>query len=332
MHTRSTTILGLAALLTLSPLAAMAGSGYAVDISPARLTSWNARISALGEVRSRAQVTLRAPVSGRLEGPFAIEGAHVARGHMIARIVPPGLDARIAAAHRTLVLDRKLLGHARALYHERLDTHGQLQQAATRVATAADRLAALQETLRQTRLTAPVAGTVRYLLPPGETVAAGSPVARLSGAGATWVRTYVPPSASRRLRTGAQVRLSGDDWHGQGQIVSIGDSARHDGLVEVFVRPEHQGRLPGEWLRLSLPSAAGRAWQLPRAALVMRGSQAEVFTVDQGRARAVKVTLVHLGRRHVWVDGPLHAGEPVIAQGAGSVANGTVVNVRAPGA
>ncbi|OBS09190.1 efflux RND transporter periplasmic adaptor subunit [Acidihalobacter prosperus] len=321
----------LAALLA-SALPAAAIAGYAVDVVPARMGAWQAQVDTLGEARSLAYATLRAPLAGQLRGPYAAQGAQVARGRLLARVVPPGLRARIAAAQHRLDLDRKLLQHVRTLYHGRLATVAEVQQAQTQAATAQDQLDALRAERRATRLTAPAAGTVNYLLPPGTRVTSGTAVARLAGAGGVWVRSYVTPTTARALHPGAPARLAGDGWQGAARIASVGDDARHDGLVEVVLRPAHGGLMPGEWLHVRLPGVGGHAWQLPTQALVMRGARALVYTVAHGRAHAVPVKLAHLGQHAVWVEGPLHAGEPVVTRGAGTIADGTPVDVRAPGA
>lgn len=322
----------LFATLLACSLPTAAAAGYAIGVVPAHKTGWQAQTDTLGEVRSLAFATLRAPVGGQLTGPFVPEGVQVKRGRLLARVLPPGLKARMASARHRLILDRQLLQHVKTLYHGRLATLAEVQQAQTHAATAQDRLDALRAKRRATRLTAPTAGTVHYLLPPGTEVASGTSVARIDGSDRVWVRSYVTPMASRLLHPGTIARLVGDDWQGPARIASVGDDARHDGLVEVLLRPAHTGLMPGEWLHVQLPGVGGEAWRLPAQALVMHGARSLVYTVTHGRARAVRVKLAHLGRHRVWVEGPLHAGEPIVTQGAGTIADGTPVDVSAPSA
>lgn len=304
---------------------------YTVQIASVRLAPWQAHITTLGEVRSLAQVVLRAPVDGQLQGPLVMEGVHVTSGHLLANIAPPGLEAQITAAGQRLKLSRALLSRTRALYKEHLDTRSEVLRALSQVASAREALTALNDKRRLASLTAPIAGSVHYLIPPGTAVLAGTAVIRIEGMGNLWIRTYVTPTAAHQLVLGKTATLTRNDWQGQGKISAIGDSARHDGLVEIIVRsPMTTALMPGEWLHLTLPGASGRAWKLPRAALVMQGAHTKIFVTHGGRAQVVKVSVVHVGSHHIWVKGPLHAGESVIVDGADSITDGTPIKVEQP--
>lgn len=307
-----------------------ARAAYAVSVTPAARTHWQAHTRALGEVRSLSRAILRAPVSGRL-GRFPVrDGSYVAAGGFLGRVAPPGLTARIAAARSRLQLAHQLLGHDRALYRQRLVTRSAVQRAVGRVAVDEDALRALELKRRQTRLIAPAAGTVHYLVPPGTEIAAGTPVMRLGGAGLVWIRTFLPPSATRLLHAGQTAVLQGAGGsRGRARVTAIGDSARDDGLVEVFLHPAGKGLLPGEWLWISLPAASGYAWRVPRPALVMQGSRARIYILRHHHAHAVPVTVVHVASRYVWLRGPLHPDESIIVRGAAAVTDGTPVTVGA---
>lgn len=308
-----------------------AWAGYPVSVTTAVRGHWRAHIRVLGEVRSLSHAILRAPVNGRL-GDFAVpNGSRVRAGRTLGRVTPPGLAAHIAAAHSRLVLARQLLKHERALYGQRLVTHSAVQRATTRIAVDQDTLQGLEFEREQTQLIAPASGTVHYLAPPATQIAAGTPVIRIGGAGLVWVRTFVPPSAARLLHTGQiAVLQDGGEKRQSAELTAVGTSARHDGLVEVFLRPARMGLLPGEWLWVSLPATSGVAWQVPRAALVMQGSHARIYILHHHRAAALPVTLVHATKRYVWLRGQLHPGEQVIVHGAGMLTDHTPVSTVAP--
>lgn len=307
-----------------------AWAGYPVSVVRAERTPWQAHVRVLGEVRSLSRAILRTSVTGRV-GRFSLpEGSYAKVGCLLGRVTPPDLAARIKAARSRLQLAHEMLGHDRALYGQRLLTRGTFQAAANRVAVDKDNLQALELALTQTRLIAPASGTVHYLVVPGTEVTAGTAVIRLGGAGQVWVRTFVTPSAAALLHPGEMARLQIDGRPQTGaRVMSVGASARNDGLVEIFLQPADKGLLPGEWLWVDLPTASGYGWQVPRRALVMQGAHARVFVLGGQHAIAVAVTAVHVGRHYVWLQGHLHPGEPVIMNGAGAVSDNTPVTVKA---
>lgn len=334
--TRSTWRGGILALTTLLLIAAQlpvqAAAAFPVTTTPLVSAPWQAQTHVLGEVRSRASQVLTAPAGGRVMGPFLPQGTNVKAGTRIARVMPPDLSARLDSATAQLRFAREALGHVRQLYAAQLKTRSELQAAQTRVTDAIDTLRSLRTEQDQLILTAPVSGTVHYQVVPGAVVTAGSPLARLSGDGTLWVRAFVPPSAVQPLKTGATASLRrGRDWHTRARITAIGRSARHDGLVEVFLQPTHtHALLAGEWLHVTLPAASGQAWRVPRRAVVMQGAQAHIYLLEHGRARAVNVTLVHSDAHAVWFTGPFHPGDHVIVTGAGQITDGTAVTVSVP--
>lgn len=308
-----------------------AWAGYPVSVTPAVRAHWQSHIRVLGEVRSLSHAVMRAPVSGRLSHFTVPDGSRVSAGRSLGRVTPPGLAAHIAAARSRLSLARQLLKHERALYGQRLVTHSAVQRATTRVAVDADTLQALEFKREQTRLISPTSGTIHYLVPPGTEIAAGTPVIRLGGTGLVWVRTFVPPAAARRLHAGQKAVLRVDGTQRQdATLTAIGDSARHDGLVEIFLRPARAGLLPGEWLWVRLPAASGVAWRVPRRAVVMQGSLTRIYVLRNHRAAALPVNLVHSAKHYVWLRGRLHPGEQVIVRGAAKITGHTPVSIDAP--
>lgn len=302
-----------------------------VSVMPAKQARWQAHVQVLGEVRSLAHVVIRAPITGRL-GPFQLsEGNHVETGRVIGRIVPPELAAQISAARSRLHLAHHLLNHELELHKQRLATLGALQKAIARVAITDDDLRALELKRKQAQLIAPTSGTIHFLVPARAEIVAGTPVARVSGTGRVWVRTFVPPSVARQLHSGETVTIRGDGRHWRGNIASLGDSARHDGLIEVFLHPFGRGLIPGEWLWINLPGSSGYGWQIPRKAVVMYGSHARIYVVRHHRAEAIPVEIANVGNQAVWLRGPLHPGEAIIIHGVSQVTNGCPVATHAIG-
>ncbi|MHB0872944.1 MAG: efflux RND transporter periplasmic adaptor subunit [Acidithiobacillus ferrooxidans] len=294
-------------------------------------TPWSREARVLGTVESIGEVTLTSPVTGRVLGPF-LQSGNVAAGAVVAHIAPPGLHAGILAAQARVAYARTQLERTQKLFQDGVMAQQNVDQAGLALAEARSALRALEAQSGDQVLTAPFAGTLHYLVPPGAVVNVGSPIARLAGRGEPWARAYVTPAQTQGLRVGTTVAIRAQGWQGQGLVRSVGQSARHLGLVSVYVTlPPDSPLLPGEWLQLLLPSAGGTAFRVPSLAVVMRGARSEVFVVRRGRAVAVAVEVVHTQGKDSWVTGALRAGDMVVISGNTRLDSGTPVEIRLSG-
>lgn len=292
---------------------------------PAEASRWSRQINVLGRVESIGRVTLNAPVGGRVLGPFLPPGS-IPKGAVVARIAPPGLAAEIRAAQVRAAYARTQLARAGKLYQDGVVARQRVDQARLALAQARSSLAALEAQAGQQRLTAPFSGALRYLVPPDAVVNAGSAIARLTGRGKPWAEAYVTPGQARTLAPGTIVAMKTQGWQGEGRVRSVGQSARHMGLVSVYiVLPQASPLLPGQWLQLTLPGVGGPAFKVPTRSVVMHGARAVVYTIRQGHAYAIAVQVVASRGAETWVSGPLRGGEPVVVSGSGRVVSGAPV-------
>ena len=284
----------------------------------------------LATVESNGQVTLTATVTGRVLGPLLPAG-QVPAGALVARIAPPGLQATISTAQARVAFSRSQWFRNRKLYADGVLSRQDVDLAKLALDESRSALRVLQAQSDQQQLTAPFAGSLHYLVPAGAVVNAGQPIATLAGRGAPWAHAYVTPAVAQGLRIGTVVGLDGSNWRGHGKIRSVGESARHLGLVSIYIDlPTGSPLLPGEWLQVRLPSPGASAFVLPTASIVMRGARIEVFAVRNGRAVVVPVHIVASRGDRTWVSGDLRVGEPIVRSGNARLAAGTSVQVQKP--
>ena len=323
-------VIGLSTLLWLTGMSA----AWALPVRVAVVASASARQenTVLATVESNGQVTLTAAVTGRVLGPLLPAG-QVPAGAMVARIAPPGLRATISAAQARVAFSRSQWLRNRQLYTDGVLSRQDVEQAKLALDESRSALRVLQAQSDQQQLSAPFAGSLHYLVPAGAVVNAGQPIATLAGRGIPWMHAYVTPAVAQGLQMGMVVGLDGSSWQGHGKIRSVGQSARHLGLVSVYIDlPAGSPLLPGEWLqvRLPAPGTTALAFVLPTASIVMRGARAEVFTVRHGRAVVVPVRIVAGRGDRTWVTGDLRVGEPVVRSGNTRLIAGTPVQVQKP--
>ena len=282
-------------------------------------------LSALGEVQGIPAQTLTAPVTGTILGPFAPTGM-VQAGTPLARIVPAGLAAQTQAAQAQLHLAAENRRRDRQLFRDGVISQQTLETSQATLAANRAALQALQAEAAQLQLRSPITGLLRYQVQPGSVVAAGTPIASISGRGHPWIQALLPPQQAQRLSAGAQVQVHSDDWAGTAMIHSIGQDARQSGLVAVILHlPANSPLLPGQWvdLRFARAEVGKKAYLLPSRAVVMVGAQSQVWVDHQGRATAIPVTVLQSTPNTVTVTGNLPAGEQIVLRGNTHLKNGS---------
>ncbi len=163
-------------------------------------------------------------------------------------------------------------------------------------------VAGAQTQLGYTELHAPFDGIVTArMADPGSLAAPGVPLLQVDRDGPLQVYTTVDESLIGTVRPGMKLPveiegLSTDDLNGTvSEIVPAADPASRSFLVKVDL-PSAKGLHAGMYATVGLPGAARSMVLTPQSAVVMRGSLACVYAVDQnGLAQLRYVTL---GNRH----------------------------------
>ncbi len=318
------------ALLSLVMMGSAWGAALPVQTALVHVTDAVQQSTLLAQVDSNGAITLTAPVTGRVIGPLLSDGPLVT-GAIIARISAPGLQSSIQTAQKQIRFSQEQYQRDQQLYRDGVIARQNVSVGHMTLDEAQSHLQVLQAQAAQQTLTAPFAGDLHYLVPAGAVVNAGTAIATLSGRGKPWAQAYVTPALARRLRVGSSVRLHGSGWRGRGHIRAIGQSARHLGLVSVYIDlPIANPLLPGEWLQAQLPQNRGTAFQIPGSAVVMHAAHIEVFVLRQGKAVAVPVQVIASRAGQSWVRGALQRGEWVIISANDRLVNGISVTAERP--
>ena len=197
----------------------------------------------------------------------------------------------------------------------------QVQQAQTQVAQA-------EQSLSDTRLTAPFAGEIaEILIDEGEFIGAGSPAFRLTGAGRQRARFNVAPEDAARLLEQGQIWVP---YNGLDYAAQVTGSSQTEGgrLVEVVaeIYPS-ETRIPtGTVTQFNYELTLAEGILLPSGALRQRGRQLSALVVREGRADEVPVTLLGEGGAQIVVSG-LEPGAAVIYPLPADLSPGTPVEV-----
>jgi len=299
-----------------------------VTVATVQKSTWTRTVSVMGQVKSVGMVTLTAPMTGRVVGPFPPTGM-LATGTVIAHIHAPGLQARLQAAQAQVDYTRKALQRNRLLLKDGVVARATVEASLAGYKQAIGNAKALQAEQDELSLTAPFAGIISYLVAPGTFVTAGTPIASLSGRAQPWGQALVPSQIAFRLHKGASAVLRGDNWQGKGQIHSIGSSALHSGLVSVIIRlPKRALVLPGEWLSVKLQTENKQVDTVPISAVVMHGADALVYADRHGYALPISVQVLRAEHGVARVEGALKPGEKIVLSGNTRLSKKTPLEVR----
>ncbi|MGC3997644.1 MAG: efflux RND transporter periplasmic adaptor subunit [Anaeromyxobacter sp.] len=294
-------------------------------------------VRAAATVAPRDERALAFKVGGVVARVDVREGQRVRRGQVLALLDDTEVAAGAAQAREALAKAERDLVRARALAEADVVARATLEDAETgaRVARAAADAAAFN--LRRAALVAPDDGWAEArLAEPGEVVAAGQPIVRVSGRGQGWVvRASLPDRDVLGLRPGQPATVTVDARPGRaiaGTLAEIARSAtRGTGTYEVEVRLDPAAApdlLGGLTAKLEIPRTVDAPAAVPLAALVdADGATGAVFTVEGGRARRVPVRIAFLqGDRAVLAERPSGISS-VVVEGAARLADGAPVQV-----
>jgi RND family efflux transporter MFP subunit len=285
-------------------------------------------VPAIGRLERADEATLAFLAAGVIERIEVDIGDRVRRGQLLARLTPTALEASVAQAEATLAQARRDVERAQSLRERALVPQQQLDDARTRADVAAAALKQSRFVARYGRIVAEADGVVlARLAEPGEVVAAGTPVLKLSGQGAGWrVRTQVADRDGLRLKPGdaARVRLDalGGEWPAVVERVGGEVDARSGGIaVDLALAPREgaaaEALKSGLIARAWIEAAATVGLAVPTSALVaVDEGRGRIFVAIEGRAVLRELTLGEVGVAEVQVLEGLAPTDRVVVEGA----------------
>ena len=321
----------------------------AMAVSVARVQARDIPRSVLvsGPVSAWEEMQLGVELNGlRVRNLLVDVGQSVRKGELLLQLDHRSLDADLAQADASLreaeagaALARSQLARGELLAKDKFISATQLDelragrvQGEARVGTtrAMRDTAALRRSYAELR--APDAGVIsKRLVQPGQVVAAGSELLRLIRQGRLEWRAELAEAELARVKPGDRIQLNTRDGTaviGQVRAVSPGvDANTRTGTVYADL-PDPQGLQPGTFLQGRIDTGIGQGLTVPAAAVVQRDGHPNVFTVDaKGIAHRVRIRTGAIADGQVEVLDGVKAGDQVVEQGAGFLADGDSVRI-----
>ncbi|MFW6322327.1 MAG: efflux RND transporter periplasmic adaptor subunit [Guyparkeria sp.] len=292
------------------------------------------------------------PVASRMSG-FVRElkvdaGDAVKEGDVLLVIDPASLESQIRQAEANLAKARAGFNNAREeyerfkrLFEKDAIPEQQFNQVRLAYDSARGDLDAAEAALDQarsetgyTRIEAPFDGVItERRIEPGQLANPGQPLLMLQGDEAREIRVEVDDSAFAELPTGTETRISYRDAKAVERdftatvvtAISAADPVTRTHTVKLAV-PDSVDVNPGQYVNVRVTLDSREAIVLPQDAVHQRAGIDGVFVLDdQDRARFRVVRLGRSADGEVTVLSGLSAGDRVITQSDGHLANGVTV-------
>lgn len=302
-----------------------------VEVTPLEAESVARFLDNQGETEAERDIELRAETHGQVAAVQVAEGDTVVAGDPILQIAMADREARRTEAEARVSQREADFSAARRLSGDGFQSEVAVREARAALEAARAQLAAIEEEIDNTTITAPIAGQVEILaMDEGDYLAAGERVARILDTDPLIATAHVAQQDIRRVETGREARVdlaTGDTLIGTVRTIS-GAAEPGSRTFRVEVAAANPEGLPvGVSATIRIPLDAARAHFLSPAWLALAESgEVGVKTVDaDNRVVFEPVDIVRTERDGVWVTG---LADPVrlITVGQGFVRAGDTVN------
>ncbi len=281
--------------------------------------------------------TVAAPKAAIVGKVLVRAGETVAAGQPLIEVLSaPGAELAFKQAQDAAAFAQTDLARVQRLYDERLAASDQLSAAKKALADAQSVLAAqIKQGAGSSSLTlkAPQAGVVTAVsASPGDHVAQDAPLMTLARAGAAVAKLGLEPSSGRFAAGQAVVikpTLGGAPIHSK--LAMVGRAADPTTKTLDAIAPLDGANLPiGAPVQGEVTTGGHTGLMIPRAAVVFDETGPHVFTLADGKAHRVFVTVGLDDGDNIEIKGPIAAGAQVAVQGAYELQDGMAAKVRAP--
>lgn len=321
------------------------------------------RVQFTGVIRPRNEVNVFTKLPGTVEAVFVKVGDSVSAGQVLARVEHRTValqgqqaQAQARAARAGLAQARTQLQSARTQYErfrnlradnavpqaefERVEAGylgalSAVEAAESQLAmvTAATGLA--DESLKNSRIISPIAGTVtRRDVNVGTLANPAQPLFQVQDVSALKLDGSVTGFDYQRIRVGQQALVSADDIPGRtfpGRVLTVSptlDPQTRRAAVEIEVENPEQRLLPNMFGQVEIETAKREGvLTIPATAVVALPGAKVVYVARAGKAEEVRPTLGPADGEVVVVEKGLAEGDPVITEGQTTVTDGTAIKV-----
>lgn len=312
-----------------------AAPDVAVAVEPVRKGEVERSWAAVGSLRADESVIIRPEISGRITRIGFEEGQQVEKGSLLFQLDDSVNRAQIAQAQANVVLSTRNAQRAEELFARQLipTSDRDTATAALDTDTAALRLARAQAD--KTVIRAPFSGRIGLRSAAvGDYVNPGQDLVVLEDLDRIKLEFRLPELALSDTRPGQPVQVELDAYPGESFAAELyAIDSRIAGETRSFAArallDNADGRLrPGLFARVRLVvERKAQALIVPEQAVQVRGAQAFVYAVQDGRAMEREIRIGERRNGELEVLSGLKGDEQIVVRGLQSLRNGIAVKL-----
>lgn len=175
-------------------------------------TTFTHYIDVQGSVDARENVNVSARTPGTITGIFVKEGAHVSQGQALAQVDDQVLKANMAELKTQLDLATTLYEKQKNLWSQQIGSEVQYLNAKSQKESLERRIGTMQEQMNQTRIIAPITGTVDAVMAKvGDLAQPGNPAFRVVNSNNLKVVANIAEAYAGHVHTGDHVKINFPD-------------------------------------------------------------------------------------------------------------------------
>ena len=312
----------------------------AVETVVVHATSAPNTFETVGSLRSGEAIMLRPEVAGRVQQIHFSDGQQVAAGALLVTLDDALVRAELNEANANLANSRRAYGRATELAQKQLIAKADLDKALAALGVDQARAASAATRMSKAQIRAPFGGVLGLRkVSVGDYVEAGRDLVELVRLDPLEIELRAPEVALSSLAVGQKVLFGVDAFREDrfnatvvaiSPIVELG--GRSVALRARFDNPDNKLR-PGMSARVRIElDSNGKALLVPEQAIVPTGEQKNVYTVVQGKAKLVPITIGMRLPGQVEVTSGLRDGDEVIVAGIQKIGDGAPVAPKPQGA
>lgn len=298
-----------------------------VKTSPVTQENEAGSIEALGIMMSEAEAKPAFKTGGVIDKVYFEEGQYVTKGQLLATLLMDEIDAQVRQAEEGLSKADRDMKRVKNLYADSVATAEQMQNVTTAFEVASRTVEIARFNRRYSEVRAPIAGRIiKQIMHSGEITGPGTPVCAIMGTGTKdWkIMAGLVDKDWARVKVGDIVNVRLDAYPNRlytGRVTdksSVGGNASGTFDIEVKLNDNPASLAAGLIAKLSiLPSTKERMTTIPIEALVKtNGSSGEAFTVVDGKAVKIYLTIAKLLGDKVAVSAGLDGVDNVVTTGS----------------
>lgn len=309
-----------------------------VKTADVQVGSTSSSIRSLGTIVSKTMAKPAFKTGGVVDRTFFREGDLVREGQLLATLLMTEIEAQVNQAREGVRKAERDLERVSNLYADSVATLEQRQNAGTALELARQSLEIAEFNQKHSEVRAPISGKIiSQLLHEGEIAGPGIPVGVIMGINnKDWrIKTGLVDREWSRVRTGDPATIQMDAYPHQTFQAVVSDkavqamdaSATLD--VELTFRQSPPSLAAGMLCKVELEAQHQEALTtIPIEALVnSNGSIATVFTLEQGKAKKLSITIDRILGDRVVVSSGLEGVSQVVTIGSVYLEEGDQVSI-----